>query len=160
MKHNGPVVIATSRQKLPVLDASLYPIYKDFSKGAYIMIDAPKEKPDIILIGTGSEVSLILAAREKLLAENIQARVVSMLSCELFDSQPAEYKRHVLPLEITKLSVEAASTHGWHKYVGEHGDVIGLERFGASAPSEVVMKNLGFSVENVVEFATRLISKK
>jgi transketolase len=160
MKHDGPVVIATSRQKLPVLDASLYPIYEDFSKGAYIMIDAPNKKPDIILIGTGSEVSLILAAREKLLTQNIRARVVSMPSWEIFDNQPAEYRRHVLPLEIPKLSVEAASTHGWHKYVGEHGDVIGLERFGASAPSEVVMKNLGFSVENVVEFATRLISKK
>ena len=83
-----------------------------------------------------------------------------MPSCEIFDIQPAEYRRHVLPLEIPKLSVEAASTHGWHKYVGEHGDLIGLERFGASAPSEVVMKNLGFSVENVVKFATRLISKK
>ncbi|HBC47638.1 MAG TPA: transketolase [candidate division Zixibacteria bacterium] len=158
MKHDGPVVIATSRQKLPVLDASLYPIYTDFSKGAYIMVDA--ENPEIILIGTGSEVSLILEAREKLLAQNIRARVVSMPSWEIFDNQPAEYRRHVLPLEIPKLSVEAASTHGWHKYVGEHGDVIGLERFGASAPSEVVMKNLGFSVENVVEFATRLISKK
>jgi transketolase len=158
MKHDGPVAIATTRQKLPVLDANIYPIYEGFPKGAYILIDAPDGKPDIILIATGSEVPLVLAAREKM--QNIRTRVVSMPSCELFDQQPLEYRRKVLPLDIPKLALEAGSPIGWYKYVGERGDVIGLERFGASAPSEVVMKNLGFSVENVVDHAMQLVKAK
>jgi transketolase len=157
MKHKGPVAIATTRQKLPVLDIAAYPVNEGLPKGAYILADAPGGHPDIILIATGSEVQLILGAREKLAEKNIKARVVSMPSWELFDRQAPEYRRSVLLPGIPKLAVEAASPLGWYKYVGEKGDVIGLERFGASAPSEIVMKNLGFSVEKVVERAIALI---
>ncbi len=158
MKHDGPVAILTTRQKLPVLDATLYPIYAEVSRGAYIMIEA--ETPDIVLIGTGSEVKLVLEAQKKLAESKISVQVVSMPSWELFDKQPMEYRQKVLPPNVTKLAVEAGSPLGWHKYVGERGDVIGLDRFGASAPGETVMKNLGFSVENVVNRAMSLLKRK
>jgi transketolase len=157
MAHKGPIVIATTRQKLPVLDVSVYPISEGLPKGAYILVDAPNGRPDIILIATGSEVSLVLAARDKLAEKKFKVRVVSMPSWELFDRQATDYRQNVLIPAVPKLAVEAASPLGWHKYVGERGDIIGLERFGASAPSEIVMKNLGFSVENVVERAIAII---
>jgi transketolase len=158
MKHDGPVAILTTRQKLPVLDATLYPIYAEVSRGAYIMIEA--ETPDIVLIGSGSEVKLVLEAQKKLAESKIGVQVVSMPSWELFDEQPLEYRQKVLPPNVPKLAVEAGSPLGWHKYVGERGDIIGLDRFGASAPGETVMKNLGFSVENVVKRAMSLLRKK
>jgi transketolase len=147
----------TSRQKLPTLDVGQYPIQEGVSRGGYILIDSSDEKPDIIFLATGSEVSLVLSAREKLQAENIKARVVSMPSLELFDMQPLEYRQKVLPSGIPKLAVEAASPHIWYKYIGERGDIIGLERFGASAPGDVVMKKLGFSIENVIARARKLL---
>jgi transketolase len=157
MKHKGPVAIVTTRQKLPVLDATLYPIYAGVSKGGYIMVEA--EKPDIILIGSGSEVKLVLEAEKKLKESEIRAQVISMPSWKLFDRQAVDYQRKALPPDVPKLAVEAGSPLGWDKYVGEGGDIIGLERFGASAPGETVMKNLGFSVENVFEHARRLLGK-
>ncbi len=160
LKHNGPVVIASSRQKLPVLDTALYPINDGLSRGAYIVADAENGQPDIILIATGSEVQLILGAREKLREIKIKARVVSMPSWELYDKQPQEYRRNILIPNVPKLAVEAASPLGWHKYIGERGDVIGLERFGASAPGETVMEKLGFNVNNVVEHAQILVNAK
>jgi transketolase len=160
LNHQGPVVIATSRQKLPILDGSLYPINDGVSRGAYILIDSEDKRPDIILIATGSEVQLIMSAREKLQEKGIKARVVSMPSCELFDKQSQEYRQNVLIPGAPKLAVEAATPLGWYKYVGERGDVIGLERFGASAPSETVMEKLGFSVKNVVERAQILVKGK
>ena len=121
--------------------------------------EAAGGEPDIILIGTGSEVALCLAAREMLANEGGDARVVSMPSWELFEGQSEEYRRQVLPADVPKLAVEAGATLGWHKYVGSDGDVIGLDRFGASAPGGVVMEKLGFSVENVVKRAVALLER-
>jgi transketolase len=112
------------------------------------------------LIGTGSEVALVVAARQKLAEQKIQARIVSMPSWELYDLQPREYRESVLPSSIRpRLAVEAALPQGWHRYVGDGGDVIGIERFGASAPGNVVMEKLGFTVGHVVERAVRLLEK-
>jgi transketolase len=157
---NGPVALALTRQKLPTLDYRRYPIYEGVPRGAYVLSDAEGGKPDIILVATGSEVALIIAAAEKLAATGIRARVVSMPSWELFDEQPAEYRGAVFPRDIPMLAVEAAVPIGWYKYLQGRGDVIGLNRFGASAPGETVMKNLGFTVEHVVEKSRQSLEKK
>ena len=124
------------------------------------MADPPDGKPDIVLIGTGSEVSLVIAAKQKLAEQKIQARVISMPSWELFDQQPQAYREAVLPRSMrVRLAVEAALPQGWHRYVGDAGDVVGVERFGASAPGNVVMEKFGFTVSHVVERATALLGK-
>ncbi len=156
IEHDGPVALALTRQKLPVLDSARHGIAEGLTKGAYVLADAEAGAPDVILIATGSEVHLVLAAREELAARGVPARVVSMPSWELFDEQPANYREHVLPPAIPKLAVEAGVPRGWHDYVGDKGDVIGLQRFGASAPGDVVMEQLGFSVDHVVERALAL----
>jgi transketolase len=155
---DGPSVMITSRQKLPTLDFARYKIFENFQRGGYIIVDSERKIPDIILIATGSEVSLILSAREKLLERGIDARVVSMPSCEIFDRQTEDYRHSVLLPDIAKLAVEAGSPMGWYKYIGGKGDVIGLERFGASAPGDVVMRELGFNIENVVARTMALIA--
>ncbi len=159
VQHRGPVALALSRQKLPTLDADEYPVAAGVPRGAYVLAEAAGGEPDIILSGTGSEVALCLAAREMLANEGGDARVVSMPSWELFEGQSEEYRRQVLPADVPKLAVEAGATLGWHKYVGSDGDVIGLDRFGASAPGGVVMEKLGFSVENVVKRAVALLER-
>jgi len=158
--RHGPVALALTRQKVPVLDQSRYPSADHLTRGAYILADAEK-KPDIILIGTGSEVHLALKARELLKEKGVEARVVSMPSWELFEQQPDSYRKEVLPPSIPKrLAIEAASPLGWHKYVGPEGDIVGLDRFGASAPGEVVMEKLGFTPENVAEKALKLLGRQ
>jgi transketolase len=157
VEHRGSVVLALTRQKVPVLDPGRYPIREGVRRGAYILAEADGGPPDVILIGTGSEVHLTLAVRDRLAAEGVRARVVSMPSWELFDAQSAEYRRAVLPPEVPKLAVEAGTGRGWRDYVGDRGDVIGLTRFGASAPGNVVLEKLGFSEENVVEHARALV---
>jgi transketolase len=123
--------------------------------------DAPEGKPDLILIGTGSEVSLILRAGKKLAEEGTRARIVSMPSWKLFDAQPQSYRDSVLPPSMhARLAVEAGATQGWCKYVGGDGDVIGVDRFGASARAEVVMREYGFTVENICERAMELVHGK
>ena len=155
-----PVALVLTRQNVPTFDRSQFTPADGLRQGAYILADAPGGKPDIILIGTGSEVSLVVAAREKLAAQKIQARVVSMPSWELFDQQPQAYRDTVLPKSVrARLSVEAALPQGWHRYVGDGGDVIGIERFGASAPGNVVMEKFGFTVSHVVERAVNLLKK-
>lgn len=154
-----PVALALTRQKLPVLDPQKYPIVEGVAKGGYVLIDAEPGQPDIILIATGSEVHLILAARDELIMHGIKARVVSMPSCELFDEQPQEYKKHVLSPDIPKLAVEAGSPKGWREYVDDKGDVIGINRFGASAPGNTVMEKLGLNVDNVVKRSLALLQK-
>ena len=156
IEHDGPVALALTRQKLPVLDSERHGIAEGLTKGAYVLADAEAGAPDVILIATGSEVHLVLAAREELAARGVPARVVSMPSWELFDEQPADYRQQVLPPAIPKLAVEAGVPRGWHDYVGDKGDVIGLDRFGASAPGNIVMEQLGFSVDRVVERALAL----
>ena len=162
LNHNGPTSLILSRQNLPVLDRrkNNYGPASGISKGAYILSDC-KGTPDIILIGSGSEVHLCLQAamalREK---KNLKVQVVNMASFELFDAQPQGYKDKVLPPSVvSRLAVEAASTFGWHKYTGLGGAVIGLDHFGASAPGDTVFEKFGFTVENVVRTALKLIRK-
>jgi transketolase len=123
-----------------------------------VLADAPGGRPDLILIGTGSEVSLIVGASQKLAERNIKARLVSMPSWELFDAQPRDYRDLVLPPSVRpRLAVEAALPQGWHRYVGDGGDILGIERFGASAPGPLVMEKFGFTVDNVVQRALALL---
>ncbi len=157
IERRGPVALVLTRQKVPVLDPRRYPVTEGVPRGAYILIDAEGGKPDVILIATGSEVHLVLEAAEVLKAQDVVARVVSMPSWGIFDDQSDEYKRGVLPPDVPKLAVEAGVTLGWRKYTGCTGDVIGLDRFGASAPGATAYKNLGFSVENVVTKALSLV---
>ncbi|MBS1744927.1 MAG: transketolase [Bacteroidetes bacterium] len=157
LEHKGgPAVLVLSRQKLPILDQTKYANARGLEKGAYVLSDA--ENYSVILIATGSEVSLALKAQEALQQENIAARVVSMPSWELFEKQDEAYKESVLPKTKRKrLSVEAGSSLGWHKYVTDEGDVVAIDRFGESAPGDEVMKEFGFSVENVVAKAKALL---
>jgi transketolase len=155
--RNRPVILALTRQNVPTVDRAKFAAAEGLRRGAYVLADAPNGKPDIVLIASGSEVSLILAAKEKLAEQKIQARVVSMPSWELFDAQSQEYRESVLPPSIRpRLAVEAALPQGWHRYVGDEGDIIGIERFGASAPGGLVMEKLGFTVTHVVERALAL----
>ena len=158
--RNRPVALALTRQNVPTLDRTQFAAADGLRRGAYVLADAPDGRPDLVLIGTGSEVSLAVAAREKLSERKIQARVVSMPSWELFDLQPKEYRDSVLPASIKRrVAVEAALPQGWHRYVGDGGDVIGIERFGASAPGNVVMEKLDFTVNHVVERALALLER-
>ena len=153
----GPVAIVLTRQGIPIIDQKKYASAKNLEKGAYILSDC-KGKPDIILIASGSEVQLIIAAQKELEKNNIQARVVSMPSWNLFDKQEAAYRETVLPKEIRKrLAVEAGSSIGWMKYTTDDGAVIGIDKFGESAPGEQVMKEYGFTIENVVKQAKALL---
>jgi transketolase len=158
MEHReGAVGLVLCRQNIPVLDRS--GASGDLSRGAYVLAEASGSKPRLVLIGTGSELQLAVAARPRLEAEGIPTRVVSMPSWELFDRQPREYREEVLPPAVSaRLSIEAGVTLGWQKYVGDRGGSLGLDRFGASAPGEVVLRELGFTVDHVVEWARRLVS--
>jgi transketolase len=152
-----PVALILSRQNVPTLDRKEFAAADGVRKGAYVLADAPGGKPDMILIGTGSELSLAVGARQKLAEKNIRVRIVSMPSWELFDEQPQDYRDAVLPPMVKRrLAIEAGVPQGWHKYVGDAGDVVGIERFGASAPGNVVMEKLGFTVDNVVARALKL----
>ena len=158
--QDGPVCIVLTRQGIPIIDQKKYAEAKNLEKGAYILSDCEGE-PDIILMASGSEVQLILAAQEELKNNKIEARVVSMPSWNLFDKQSAAYKAEVFPKNIRKrLAVEAGSSVGWMKYTTDDGDVLGIEKFGESAPGEEVMKEYGFTVENVMKRANDLLSKK
>ena len=157
LEHSGgPVVIVLTRQGLPILDQLKYAKATGLEKGAYILSE-PASLPDIILIGTGSEVYLLLQAQEKLKEKSILARVVSMPSWELFEKQDEMYKEMVLPKNIRKrLSVEAGSTQGWLKYATESGKCLGIDHFGESAPAEEIFREFGFTVENIVTLAQSL----
>jgi transketolase len=157
LERKGPSFFALTRQDLPVIDLATHEVYEGASKGAWILQDPGNAQ--VVLVATGSEVSLCVEAARLLAAESIAARVVSMPSCKIFDEQSAEYKAGVLPANLPKLAVEAGSPIAWWKYVGSDGDVIGLNRFGASAPGPIVMKELGFSPENVAAHAKALLKK-
>ncbi len=142
-----PTALILTRQNLTTMANT---IYEGVSKGAYVVSEAQKEM-DGILIATGSEVNLAVAAQTALAAEGIHVRVVSMPSMDLFEKQPKEYRELILPKSVTKrLAIEMGATYGWHKYVGFEGDVLGIDRFGASAPANKVIEAYGFTVENVV----------
>jgi transketolase len=154
---NSPVALVLSRQKLPVLDRSQYGPAEGLSNGAYVLADSVG-KPDIILIGTGSEVHIALQARQLLEEEGVSARVVSMPSWELFEKTSQEYQDQVLPPDVTaRMAVEAGVPMGWEHYVGGGGAVMGIARFGASAPGDLLMKKFGFTGKNVVQRAMALL---
>jgi len=155
LQRKGPSFFALSRQDLPVIDPATHDVYAGVSKGAYVLEDASDAQ--VILIATGSEVAPALEAAKLLKGEGIRARVVSFPSWKIFEEQTAEYKASVLPAGVPKLAVEAGATLGWWKYVGLDGDVIGLDRFGASAPGPVVLEKLGFSAVNVAKSAKKLV---
>jgi transketolase len=159
--QDSPVALVLTRQALPTLDRTKYAPASGTAKGAYVLADAPGGKPDVILMATGSEVSLCVEAYEKLKSEGIQARVVSMPSWKIFDDQDAAYKESVLPSSVTaRVSVEMASTFGWEHYVGLKGRKIGMHRFGASAPLKDLLKFFGFTVDAVVAEARKAIAEK
>lgn len=148
--REGPVALILTRQNLPVLDRSQYHSATGLRRGGYVLADSVHQTPQIILIATGSEIHLALDVYHQLQAEGIGVRVVNLPSWELFENQPEEYRQEVLPPEITKrISIEAGVTSGWHKYVGREGEVIGLDRFGASAPGPTLLKEFGFNSENI-----------
>ena len=156
--QDGPVALILTRQALPVLDRSTYAPAEDAARGAYVLADVPD--PDVILIGTGSEVHLAVAAKALLAERGIQARVVSMPCQEIFNAQPEEYREQVLPSRIrARVAVEAGTTFGWHKYVGLDGAVVGLDRFGESAPYATVYKELGLTAEAVAAAAEQSVAK-
>jgi len=157
LKHQ-PAALVLTRQAVPTFDRSKYGSASGVAKGAYVLADASNGKPEVILMGSGSEVSLCVAAYEQLKSEGIQARVVSIPSWDIFEKQGSEYKKQVLPPEVkARVSVEAASTLGWERYVGPNGKMIGMRTFGASAPLKDVLKKFGFTTEKVVEAAREAI---
>jgi len=158
--QNRPVALICTRQALPILDRKMFAPANGVAKGAYILAEAPKGKPDVILIGTGSEVSLCLAARELLAKEKISARVVSMPCRELFEEQSQAYRNKVLPPDATaRVTVEEASPIGWDRYAGPKGVVLGMHTFGMSAPIKVVTKHFGFTPERVVAAAKQALGR-
>ena len=155
-----PVLLALSRQDLPVLDRTKFASADGLRKGAYVLSDAKEGKPELVLIATGSEVALIVEAAEKLHAEGVAVRCVSMPSWDLFEAQPQSYRDEVLPPDVTaKLAVEMGVSMGWDRYVGPHGDVLGVDRYGASAPAKVLLPEYGFTADNVVKRAKALLKK-
>jgi transketolase len=145
---------------MPTFDRTKFAPASGVARGAYVLSDAPGGKPDVILIGTGSEVGLCVATQEKLVAEGIKARVVSIPSWELFEEQDAAYKESVLPAAVTaRVSVEMASAFGWERYTGPKGKIVGMRTFGASAPLKDLLKKFGFTVENVVAAAKKSLGK-
>ena len=158
--RHHPVTLVLTRQVLPTFDRSKYAPASGVAKGAYVLADAPGGKPDVILMATGSELHLCVEAYEKLKAEGINARVVSVPSWELFERQDAAYKQSVFPPGVTaRVSVEMASTVGWERYVGLKGKMLGMHSFGASAPLKDVLKRFGFVTENVVAAAKEVLGK-
>ena len=159
VQHNGPSFIALTRQSVPHLDRSNAK-NPDVSKGAYILSEADGGAPEVVLIGTGSEVGLCVKAQAKLKDYGVKARVVSMPSWNLFEAQSEAYRESVIPKSVRKrVTVEAGATLGWAKWAGDEGTVIGLDRYGASAPGEEILKNLGFTAEHVTSAALRTLGR-
>lgn len=159
--RDRPVALVLTRQNVPTLDRAELASAEGLRRGAYVLADPSKGKPRLILIASGSEVCLMVSAGRTLAERRIPVRLVSMPSWELFEMQPREYREAVLPPTVTaRLAIEAAATQGWCRYIGERGDVIGVDRFGASAPGPVVMREYGFTVENAVARALALLGEK
>ena len=159
LRHQ-PVVMALSRQPLPTLDRKIYAPASGVARGAYVLADSPGGNPEIILIASGSELSLAVEAHVKLTADGIRSRVVSMPSWDIFEQQTREYRESVLPPEVkARIAIEQASTFGWERYVGLNGQVIGMKTFGASAPLKELQKKFGFQPDRVVAAARTLLGK-
>jgi transketolase len=160
LRHQ-PAAIALSRQPLPTFDRNRYASAAGLARGAYVMADAPGGPPEIILIASGSEVALVVAAHEGLAAQGLRSRVVSMPSWDLFEHQPASYRESVLPAAVTaRIAVEQGSVLGWERYVGAAGQVIGMKTFGASAPLKELQRKFGFEPERVITAARELLGRK
>ena len=158
-KH-GPSTLVLTRQAVPTLDRTKYAPASGAAKGAYVLADAAGGKPDVILMASGSELSLCVDAYEKLKGEGVKARVVSMPSWELFEQQDAAYKASVFPPEVTaRVAVEMAVPFGWERYTGAKGKLLGMRRLGASAPLKDLLKKFGFSVDDVVAAAREALGK-
>jgi transketolase len=161
LKHKeGPVALVLTRQKLPFIDRSKYAAASGLARGAYVLADSPGGAPQVVLMSTGSEVSLILDAQKKLETDGIRARAVSMPSQELFARQDQAYRDTVLPKGLKRIAIEAAHPMSWYRWVGDDGVIIGLERFGASAPAPVIYAHLGITADRVVQSAKQLVGKK
>ncbi len=161
LSHSGPVALVLTRQKVPVIDRAKYSPANGLRLGGYVLAEAPGGKPAIVLLASGSEVDIVLGAYERLVAEGIAARVVSLPSMELFARQPREYRDAVLPPAVpVRLAVEAAAPQPWYRWIGDHGVVMGLERFGASAPYQRIYQEFGLTVENVVRKAKELLKAR
>jgi transketolase len=159
-RKGGPVALVLTRQGLPVLDRSSFGPAEALAKGAYILKDAGEGNPDIVLIASGSEVSVALEAGRELEKQDVKVRIVNMPSWELFDEQSAEYRESVLPEKVTaRLSVEAGCSQGWHKYTGSEGTVLGIDHFGASAPFQEVYRHFGITADNVVKKALEILGR-
>ncbi|KOF56902.1 transketolase [Clostridium sp. DMHC 10] len=156
-ESDGPTALVLTRQKLPLYKETP----KDLKRGAYILKDSKKDKPDMLLMASGSEVELIYKAKDELLKDGIDARVISVPSFELFDAQDEEYKEKVMPKEVrARFAVEAAASFGWHKYVGLDGKVLAIDHFGASAPAGILFEKFGFTVENVIKMCKEIVKNK
>jgi transketolase len=158
--EGGPVCLVLTRQKLGFIDRKVYASAEGLAKGAYVLADSEGGEPQVVLLSSGSEVALIITAREKLVAAGVRTRVVSMPSMELFSRQSAEYQASVLPKGVPRVSIEAAATMPWYRWIGPDGVVLGIDRFGASAPYEKVYDELGLTVDKVVEAAKMVIAEK
>ncbi|KJR41861.1 transketolase [Candidatus Magnetoovum chiemensis] len=157
--RDGPVALVLTRQSVPVIDRTKYANHSGLKKGAYILADSEKQ-PELILLASGSEVSLAINAYEALTSQGVSVRLVSMPSFEIFEKQSDEYKQSVLPCNIEKrISIEAGATLSWYKYTGLKGITIGLDRFGLSAPSDVLFETFGFTLDNVIEKANKLLAE-
>lgn len=157
----GPVAIVLTRQNIPVIDRSKFNSASELKRGAYILADSSSGRPEILLIATGSEVHLALEVYEKLRAEGFGVRVVNMPSWEIFERQTEDYHSEVFPPDITtRVSIEAGTTHGWHKYVGLEGEAIGIDHFGASAPGKIVLKEFGFTSEDLLNKIKNLLAER
>src|SRR3989449_10858541 len=153
--------MALSRQALPTLDRRKYAPAAGVARGAYVLADAPGGDPEVVLIASGSEVSLAVEAHEKLIAEGVRSRVVSMPSWDIFEHQTQEYQDEVLPPHVTaRVAVEQASTFGWERYIGRAGRMIGMKTFGASAPLKELQRKLGFEPDKVAAAAKELLGRK
>ena len=160
LKHKGPVALVLTRQKLPFIDRSKYASASGLARGAYVLADTPGGAPQVVMMSSGSEVSLVLDAQKKLEADGIRARAVSMPSHELFARQDQAYRDSVLPKGVKRIAIEAAHPMSWYRWVGDDGVIIGIERFGASAPAPTIYEHLGITADRMVETAKKLVGKK
>ncbi len=161
LNTGGPVALVLTRQNLPVLDRTKYAPASGLTRGGYVLIDSPGADPEVILIATGSEVHVAIESFEELTKNGIKARVVSMPCCEIFDEQDSAYRDSVLPPGVrARVSVEAGATLGWHKYVGSEGAVVGIDRFGASAPYKTIYERFGITAKEVTRRASALLNAK
>jgi transketolase len=159
LRHQ-PAALVLSRQPLPTFDRTRYAAASGLAQGAYVMADAPGGQPEVILIASGSEVNLAIAAHETLTSQGVRSRVVSMPSWDIFEHQPQPYRDSVLPPGVTaRVAIEQGSVLGWERYVGPSGRVIGMQTFGASAPLKELLRNFGFEPERVVATAKEMLGR-